>query len=35
MRNLSYLAAHIGAPDNARYVAFIHRNAALAACQQP
>jgi predicted alpha-1,6-mannanase (GH76 family) len=28
MRNLGYLAAHIGPPDNAGYVAFIHRNAA-------
>lgn len=28
MRNISYLAAHIGPPDNAGYVAFIHRNAA-------
>ena len=27
MRNLSYLAAHIGPPDNAGYVAFIHRTA--------
>jgi predicted alpha-1,6-mannanase (GH76 family) len=27
MRNLSYLAAHIGPPANAGYVAFIHRNA--------
>jgi predicted alpha-1,6-mannanase (GH76 family) len=28
MRNLSYLAAHVGAPGNAGYVAFIRRNAA-------
>ena len=27
MRNLSYLAAHIGPPGNAGYVAFIHRTA--------
>jgi predicted alpha-1,6-mannanase (GH76 family) len=27
MRNLAYLAAHVGAPGNARYVAFIRRTA--------
>jgi len=27
MRNLSYLATHIGPPGNAAYVAFLHRNA--------
>jgi predicted alpha-1,6-mannanase (GH76 family) len=27
MRNLSYLAAHVGHPANAGYIAFIHRNA--------
>jgi hypothetical protein len=27
MRNLGYLAAHVGPPENASYVAFIRRNA--------